>query len=279
MTDELNLLENTMLISHKVYSELEKEKKTVYVPIRFSFMSNNYGPRPGKLVTILGPTGSGKSTVVRDLLKDITLSLGALDTTLVVLSEETSLDYKFEFHKLVEDPFQKAKVHIISEMDPRLSTACSNYLNWEMYLEEKILELEPKIMIIDNITTGAMDGWTFTQKGHFINWVKKVSVKYNIATIIVAHTASSYKTSSGLITPEDIRGSKTTTNISEFIYIIQPITIDGNRHTFVHVEKCRGYDNSGYFKLIFDKATRSFTRDVKTTFDDFKQLFNKRDRV
>ena len=70
------------------------ENKKNHFHSTFNFISSHNGFRKGKLHLILSDTGTGKSTLIRSLMYDVLLSLPEDKKLLLILSEETEMDFE-----------------------------------------------------------------------------------------------------------------------------------------------------------------------------------------
>ena len=77
-----------------------------------------------------------------------------------------------------------------------------------------------------------------------------------------------------------IRGSKTITNITEFMYVMQPISLNDSLFQFIRILKHRGQSvKNKFFKLSYNKIAKTIDHDRISDFADFKEVFSQRNRL
>jgi hypothetical protein len=110
---------------------------------------------------------------------------------------------------------------------------------------------------------------------------KQVTKKLNMSTIVIAHTDAKATDSMGrLININDIRGSKTITNLAEFAYILQRFELEKSFFPTIRTVKHRSQELvHNLYMLNYDSRLRSFSGDLAIDFKKFKEVFNARNKL
>ena len=108
--------------------------------------------------------------------------------------------------------------------------------------------------------------------------LKGITKKFNLPTVLIAHTGGdSTMANSRMIEMNDIRGGKSIVNLVEFMYILQPMFAGEERFNIVRVVKHRGVSlTKPYYKLEYSKKAKLFVCDKSITFEEYKEIFKKR---
>lgn len=243
----------------------------------FNFLKSHNGLRPGKLHLAIGTTGSGKSTLVRALVLDI-LKNNPEQSLVLYLSEENEEDLRDEFSQANVTFEKPVNLFVLSE-DQHANASASDLLN---LIENKVKTSKATVLIFDNITTSlAYNDQSPSDQFKFISKIKTLTKKLNIATLLIAHTNSQTSDNSNqLIKETDIRGSKSIVNLVEFLYIIQRFQIKEFYFTAIRIIKHRGQNiTASVFRLVYQKAIRSFENDKEINFETFKEAFRERNHL
>lgn len=259
--------------------ELRQERLSFIFNTQLEFLKSHCGYRPGKVHIILGPTGGGKSTLVKTLLVDLVMQLENRNA-LLILTEERVKD----FHSSMSDfPCQNLKW-----LKLRIKTEKEIYdgRNPEFFIQrlsEWIEKDQTKIVFYDNITTSKyyMDKIPEIQSIFAENLKDKLCQKFDIPFVLIAHTKPEVTVNHHkIIGPEDLRGCKSTSNLAEFLYTIQVIDVEKHRFQYLKGHKCRNYDyDPGFFLLGYNKQLRIFDRVEKRDFESFRLNFEERQRL
>lgn len=246
----------------------------------FNLLNEHNGWRNGKLHLFIGPTGAGKSTLTRTLLMDSLMGKGKDSSHFVGnwLSEESEDEFITEINEIKIPDSLACRLFIQSEQDNSYETIEA----WMMALKNFVDENKLSILFIDNITTSQfyMDAKPDVQ-GRITRALKRLAQVCNIPVVIFAHTSAEVtETHPKLINVENIRGSKNLPNMVEFSYIIQPFYYEGERHNFIRIAKHRGqHIKERLFKFYYYERVKIFGKDEHKSFESFKQLFNKREKL
>lgn len=265
-----------------VAEQLIAENKKTFFASKLKFIQQHNGFRPGKLHLLIGQSGGGKSTMARTLLLDAAASLKKNKKILVWLSEETVKEF------LTELAFSGVMDHasvLVERMDLYSEKDERNLNKSRLQIMEDMRDLYSQdcydIFFYDNITTSKIyASLRPTEQDQTADWIKGIASKTNTATILMAHTGSSYSGSNGLIDHNHIRGSKHIVNLSEYIYILQSITIGSSRYTVLRVDKSRSHEApEAFFSLGYDRVQKLYTRANSVNFVRFKELFTARNKL
>lgn len=243
----------------------------------FSFLKEHNGFREGKLHTLLGVSGGGKSTLVRSLLIDL-ITNNQEKKILIWLSEETVDDFKSELAKaniqkkdLLENVFLASELEV-EQKDFMFFT-----------LDQCIKENQIDFLIFDNITTSELYlNKSVGDQSRFCSELKQLVQRYQIPCLAVVHTGAQItETLTRLIDQNDIRGSKTLVNISEFFYVLQRFIFSNDKiFPTLRITKHRGQDvDSKIYFLNYTKERRIYISDRKITWENFKEAFKKRNTL
>lgn len=260
--------------NQEVLEELKLEASQIFFKSSFEFVNATNGWRPEKIHLFLSTTGGGKSTLVRTILLDM---LGNFDKKIgIYLSEETEKEFytelAFSGYDDIKD-FERVKIFSEQELE-KSPTAQGTLINMKMLVEENKID----ILLVDNITTldsyeSSLQNRTLITKG-----LKKLAAISNIPIVVIAHTDAKFK--QGQIDPNDIRGSKTITLESHFIYALQPVLRSDGQRSFLVVKKDRGQPvKNKHFELFYYSQRRIFGKDEPVDFEVFKEAFNARDKL
>jgi ABC-type iron transport system FetAB ATPase subunit len=260
--------------TEKEQEQYEAELKEIHFHSKLGFLNAHNGLRRGSMHLVLGTTGGGKSTLVRTLLRDLIFNPSNDIQVGVWLSEETVKDYK------------RQVAYGMPSHDRLLSTACHSEL--ETTLDKKLTFFEwidfykPDVLLMDNITTSAMyNDKSAAEQGAFISKLKEITTKNNMATVLIAHTDAKATDSMGrLINLNDVRGSKSISNLVEFAYILQRFEINDGFYPTIRVVKHRSQElMHGLYYLQYDQRLRSFKGDLAIDFKKFKEMYGQRNRL
>lgn len=260
-------------------SELHERASVVWFNSMFFFLKAHKGYRKGNIHLLLGSSGGGKSTLVRSMLIDALPRVSK--KILVWLSEETADDFKMEISKtgLIDHGRSLLdKMDIFSEQDSDIKNCDEMFF----YLSELLSQNKYDMVFLDNITTSLiyMDRRP-NEQASVSKELKKLCQKIDIPMILIAHTGAEISdTTPRTINPNDIRGSKTIINLSQFIYILQRFMNNEKIFQTLRIAKHRGQDvKNKIFKLKFESRNFLFTEDRIINFDAFSDAFKERDKL
>ena len=269
-----------MKIKRGFFSEDEQEsyftenEKTEFKS-RLAFLNSHNGLRKNKTHLFIAPTGVGKSTFVRTLVRDVIFN-NKDSRVFVWLTEETvdefksQLSYGLPSHEILNN------IEIASEQESELE---ENTL--KIWLEDYISMSEPDVVICDNITTSKLYAEKkVSEQSKIAHWFKRLA-GYGNALFLIAHTGAEVRENqSRLIDENDIRGSKAITTLVEFLYILQPIWVNQTLYQFLKIKKHRGQDlMHGLYRLNYKKDIKAFENDISVDFEKFADTFKLRNKL
>ena len=240
----------------------------------FGFLNTHNGIRKNKMHMLISPTSGGKSTIVRSVLRDVIFN-NTDKKILLFLSEETVQEFKDEFYKGVPVCKRlKDSLVIISQVN-------QDYSGDELKkkIEEIIEFYNIDLFVFDNLTTSRKLhlGQSVPTQDETVMWLK--SLCKTTTVFVIAHTNTT-DYNNRLITENDIRGTKTTVNVTEFLYILQPINVGNALNQFIIIKKNRGVKCSNKtFKMNFCDKIMSFENDTAVNFAEMKRIFKLRNKL
>lgn len=269
-------MKEVLKITPTIRQILLEDNSAIFVKSSLNFLLEHNGFRPGCVHIFLGPTHTGKSTMARTIIKDF-LANNPGKKIMVYLSEETSLQFITELCRTGMSNEEINALAIYAETD------CNNLNDPAQafsFFQSAYNDSKPDLILFDNITTSEMypDKCVDTQK-RAVKAIKRFAQQRHIPVIIMAHTGADVNmTIFKLINENNVRGSKSSVNLTEFLYILQQITSGGEKTSTLRILKYRGQHvaTSMYF-LDYSLTGRYYFRDIKVDFKKFKELFKKAD--
>ena len=248
------------------------QKKKTYNQSRFKFLSSHRGIRPNKFHLVIAPTHIGKSTLMTAVGVDFVLQNPG-KKCLVVKTEESREDFESELSCFIQEHEGiKENLHcLIEDKDLSLGDLKKAYIECIEYYRYDLV-------IFDNITTSKLyQDRPVGEQGDTANWLKSL-LKYT-TIFVVAHT-NAKDSGSRMLDETDIRGSKTITNLVEFLYVLQPVWVGSRLLQFISIRKNRGQKTENkFFRLHYDHTLMTFTHDTPVEFKDIKQAFKQRNTI
>lgn len=250
-----------------------QEKK---YPTRFKFTNITNGIRPGAFSVLLGTAGSGKSTLQKALLSDISKE----HQVLVWLSEEERKQYSIDLEHS-EGGVNLKNIKFIEEKNFRGAIQkISSYEQIVDIFRRAIKKYMFGIMFVDNITTSALfDNRKPDVQANLIYALRDLSCEENVAIFCLAHTQKNINSSiNRLIMQEDIQGSSSTTKASQFFYIMHQIECGNKKENIIQITKHRGFTPTDkFFHLVFNG--QCYTKDREIPFETVKEIWSKRNKL
>ena len=249
-----------------------EQNDTKFFETVFNFIDTHRGWRKGKLHTILGTASAGKSTLVRSVTADFIANTRNKQDIGIILSEETEIDFLTEFYRSKIEKLNR--IHTFQELEQNFKTVNEYFNRLKIWIKQHDI----KCLIYDNLTTSfAYMDRNANEQALVAKFLKQLAMELDIPVIAICHTGANVKENQKeLITMNDIRGSKTIVNLSEFFYIMQVFYQGDKRHTTVSIKKHRGQDIGGnVFKLKYNSENRMFHGDVTLDWEAF-ELITKR---
>lgn len=247
--------------------------RTIRFPSRFQFLKGHLGVRPNSLHGLIAPMSSGKSSLAKAIISECAEN----GKILVWGSEETEAEYGMALERY--NPRVLKNIAFVDERQVP-EDALKNLNNFHFYFWEKVSDMQPDLVVIDNVTTSMMYSDAIGPAGQAVStrFLQRVA-KELCAVFYVAHTDSKIGSNHpGLIGNEDIRGSRILPIQTEYLYVMQPFVGGGKQHNIVRVGKFRHHESaSGFFLMFYDNG--KYLKDEKIPFDKVNEIFKKRDRL
>ena len=259
-------------INTETIAKRKSDQETIYFDTKFNFIRQHNGIRPNKMHLFIAPTHVGKSTLTHALIYDL-VNMNKGMKILIYLTEETIEDFETAVSNFIYN-FDDVNdsVSIMVEDKTKTDEEIKNAI------ETKLFHSDVDLLVIDNITTSKlyMDRKVSVQSDISI-WLKGLLKETTL--YIIAHTnGNNYNTE--ILDETHIRGSKTITNITEFMYVMQPISLNDSLYQFIRILKHRGQSvKNKFFKLSYNNKARTIDHDRISDFTHFKEVFALRNRL
>jgi len=273
----LNKKAENAFISTTDLNKIREENSHVYINSDFNFLKCHNGLRPGQMHILIGTSGSGKSTVVRKIILDSAKK----HKVLLWLSEESREDFITALSKNFPQPETARNIKIVSEFD-----VCKDHnVNHEQVFseyEKHVKSINPSVVFFDNITTSRMYMGLRPSDQEAMAWkLKGLQNSIDTPVFIVAHTrADVTDTNARIIEDADIRGSKSITNLAQYIYIYQRFHIADYYYPTIRIRKSRGYQvKQNMFLLTYSRDKNAYVCDKEVSFKEFKEAYEKRNKL
>lgn len=261
-------------------SEKKKHSSTTHVYSSFSFLREHNGLRPGKTHVFLAPTSGGKSTLIRSVVID-TIEHYDAGHIGVILTEESEDEFITEI-MYTNYKSEKLKKLVIAHEEDDFGDYLSNPIEYIEALDSFVQKNGIKILFYDNITTSNLylDKQVSVQS-QFAKMLKHMAKRHDIALVVVAHTSSDIKENHhGLITTENVRGTRTLSNLAEFFYVMQNFKRDNDITTILRITKHRGQPvKNMMYRLSYHPKARMFFNSEKIPFSVIKEAFKGRNSL
>ena len=253
---------------------LIKESETIFIPSGFNFLKEIKGIRPGKITSLLAPSGVGKSTLARSI------AIEAAKNGIVYywLTEEKKEEFKLGLAKANISNSILNNIKIFSEIDCNIPINIdpSIFIN---QMESKLKLMNPILIICDNLTTSSIYMDRFDIQGEVVGIIGKLVSNLDCGFLTVLHTKSEITDNHrGLICIEDVRGKKIISIKSDYFYVMQVFKTDYTQHVTIRLDKHRhtsGVRNK-LFLLDYSRDKNMYVSDRIINFAKFKELFDQR---
>lgn len=252
----------------RVLELMKKEREKINFRSNFGFLMSHGGFKKGCFHLLVAPMSSGKSTLNKSLIEELTDNGKRV---LVWLSEEDKINYSIDFN------FNPELIYFIEESK-------KEYLNYKdgiTSLKMACDEFEPDIIIFDNITTSILyqDHISMVDKIDCIHQLRRLITNKKIPMFMIAHTKKEITQNlHRMITIEDVRGFAAFAMTVEYAYCMNVFHNNGEIYNILNIAKKR-FSNvkESYFFLGFDKG--KYVTDYFISFEKIKQIFKKRDKL
>jgi archaellum biogenesis ATPase FlaH len=248
------------------------------------FLDEHFGLRPGCIHTLMGSTGSGKSTLTQSLI----LKWGSSEDILVYLTEESQERFETKLFEKNQTESEALSPHVflMHEKTVLRTHDAVNHRAMLQAIEKGINESKAKIVIIDNLTTSAFYDGNFNAAIPVLSGLRNMAEHYKIPIFIIVHTKKGVnENSKGLMDPDDVRGSANISNTSDYFYTFYRVgqsTGTGNKTwgSFIYVNKSRDHDTQGYmYSLQYQPRNKLYIGDSRIPFTVFKNFMKERDKL
>lgn len=263
-------------------TEYNRKKKITYFNSIFSFLKAHNGIRPSSLHGMIGTKGSGKSSLIKNLI----IQCAMQDRVMVWLSEESNTQYFGNVFKFIGDEVYetiKNRTSVISErqMPIKHGKAIKDHRENLELLKDCVFHDNIKVLFIDNLTSSFLYSGTPEQQSMTADFLTTLCKESGIAVFYIAHTKKEITNNySRLLTGEDIRGTDRVPINTEYMYTLQRYDTQDKIITILNIVKCRDYITNGdLYSLIYDKEFMTYVRDVSISFDAFKEIFKQRNKL
>lgn len=249
--------------------EVENKRDDITIRTNLSFLNQHGGFRKGKFHLFLGESGGGKSTMFKTMILDF-LENNKTKVAGIWLSEEELEDMVAEFSKVkkLRTALTQGKISFFSEIEEKNKAMA----NLELQLKSMIESVD--VIFLDNLTTSKLyQDRPLEKQAKVASSLKSLAKQYKKPLVIFAHTGTGAGMNS-LSSQNDIRGSKTIINLSEFIYMVQQLQVEEEKISTIRCVKSRGSvtDKFGYFlefssdEMIYKAAVPQDPKVFKTIF-------------
>lgn len=260
---------------------LEQKFGEIHFKSRLLFLSEHNGLRRGNIHLLLSTTGAGKSTLLRTMFLDALASVGKNQKVLMYLSEESLEKFNYDIAQtgmLKHGAALKNKFDAISEVNCN-QQQLKNSFN---FLIEQIRSKKYGIIFLDNITTATFYITApLSRQFEMCNELKAAAYESNTALVVIAHTdKNTTQYSKKIIDPQDIRGQKHLSNISEYIYALHNFYNDDRRATVFMIIKYRdGNVKNKYWKVSYNPEMKIYSECRAIPFQVIQEKFKEMDKL
>jgi archaellum biogenesis ATPase FlaH len=260
-------------------SEMYRERNTARdFPTHIKLFSNHNGLRRNKMHLFMAPTGVGKSTFVRTMIVDFVKN-NPEKKMLIWLSEETKEDFMEEIVNCL--PPHKKLADIIHIMSEQSLTENDTIETIKKYMIEAVEFYGYDVVVMDNLTTSRLyEGRRPDEQSAIAMWLKNLC-KSGIALFIIAHTGARASEMNGKMLDEnDVRGSKSITTLTEFLYILQPFYVGNKLYQFLITKKHRSQElHSRHIALDYCSELKIFKESRFVGFSDVVAVYKLRNKL
>jgi len=259
---------NVLKLTEEEIQAIRETSKSIEFMSKLSFLHDHNGYRRGKLHTICGESGGGKSTIQKTLLVDLLLNNKEDLKIALWLSEEEGKDLIAEFSNQAD--LSKALTKGVFSLFSEIENPKMEIKDLERQMRDMLKDCD--IFFFDNITTSKLyQDRALSDQSKVAVGIKSMIKRYDKPMVIFSHTGGSLNRKA-LSQQNDIRGNKSLVNISEIIYMVQQFQHKSKKITTLRCVKNRGNvtKSFGYF-LRFDKEQMVYTESKEQT----AEIFNK----
>lgn len=276
------MLEEKKISSEKRIDTLRKMGEVKVHETSLKFLNEHNGIRPGKVHLLIASSGSGKSALMRKIIKDTIKS----SRCLVWLSEESDDEFSETFTR--QDVTNKENIRIIDESSVTHDDKRDLFNKFKMACIGSFDGQGAEVVFFDNITTSEMLPSRIDDVSRFhieiVNFFKDtLRSDTPMALWVIAHTKKEIpqRNYHKLLSIEDIRGAQTICNRVQHAYTLQLFSDSSGRfYSIIKTHKQRGYDmSSKFYSLIYNPLMKTFQNDVEVPFSYVKGCFDNREKL
>lgn len=243
---------------------------------RLGVFNATNGIRPNELSVIVGPAGNGKSTLCKTI--SVECAIGGRKC-FHLLSEEKTFTYK----NIISKTFEKMtggknlnsyleKLYFESMLDWSEDERAYEY--FFDHLEDVINDLVPDMVIFDNFSTSFLGELNINLQGRMIARLRKMAASYEIAIVVVFHTAKGTNIYKKILDGEDVRGNASSTNAGAYNYIVSTYFRVNPPKAIVNIDKARYHPNANkkYYEMLYDKELGIYIKDMRREYEEVKKI-------
>lgn len=267
----------------KLEQRLLQARQSYFPETGLRFIDDHFGPRPGCIHTLMGSTGSGKSTLMQSML----MQWGRSKDILVFLTEEEVERFELKlYEKNKETEYLSPNLHLVHEQSILRNVNENNHVAFLKRIEGAVASSQAKMLIIDNLTTSIFYESNLKSVLPILSGIRNIAKHYKIPVFVIVHTKKGVnEVSKGLMEPDDVRGSASIANTSDYFYTFYRVGqtfVSGSKtyNNFIFVNKSRDHDNQGcLYRLDYHYQTKTYTKDKQVNFNAFKEIMKSRDKL
>jgi len=261
------------------YISQKKQVKEIMLRTQYGFLLEHNGLRRGKLHCIISTSSGGKSTLSRSMIVDLIKENNLIKNVGLILSEEGMYEVTASMEEAGLDDKGFSRLDMISYADQIETMTMGNFL---FELESFITSNKIGILFIDNLTTlSCYVESTPAQQSEIVSQIKRMAITYGITTVLVMHTGGNVMDNAGyLIDQNQVHGGKGIVRLAEFFYVLQKFTIGDTIFSTLRITKNRGFNiQNAFYSLVYEPNKKIYSKDVALNFEDFKEMYSKRNRI
>lgn len=258
-------------VSQEEIDRVKKFHDQVFYPSRFNFLREICGLRPGCIMGLLGTAGSGKSTVTKSVIADVSES----SKVLIYLTEEEPREYQVGLNKIGAN-----LDNIVFCSEKKFAANLQSLEQIKIYFSELILSSGANVVFLDNITTSVLyEPLGVRSQGEFVSYLCNLAERNNICIFYIAHTRKEVTDNMGrLIEGEDARGSNQLFQQSQYFFILQNIAINNDLYPILRIRKHRFHEiTKRFFLLGYKDGAYRFDKDIN--FEKISEIFKERNQL
>jgi len=248
--------------------EIKHNLTHTFFKSRLNVFSDHAGFRPGELHTILGPTGGGKSTLIKTIATEL---LGQNKKVYFFLSEEDSETYRLPIYEALnyavrnEDIVNGLLSGCVFDSQFKINPSNLRIENFISRLKIILKEKSCEVVLIDNFTTSCWGGGALQSQVEAINAFRKIADEIKIPVIVALHTKKGTNIYQQLLVSDDVKGHAAAVNMGAYNYSLMTFFNAKPPRVFLHVAKARHHpeSNNAFYELLYDKNLKIYVGSKK----------------